>query len=82
MGERMTSSAAKGCAQKGIVFLMDPQRFYDLEHEYRQLSELIARVVNSDTRASLVQHRKEIVAEAREIENKLSFSYPRWCDSI
>ena len=61
---------------------MNPQRFYDLEHEFRQVSGLIARVVNSAKRAALDQHRKEIVAEARKIVNKLNVPEPRWSDSI
>jgi hypothetical protein len=60
---------------------MNLQRFYDLEHEFRQVSGLIAKSVDSVKRAALDQHRKEIVAEARKIVNKLNTPEPRWCDA-
>jgi hypothetical protein len=60
---------------------LNPQRFYDLEHEFRQVSGMIARAVNSAKRAALTQHRKEIVAEARKIVNKLNLPESRWCDA-
>ena len=60
---------------------MNPQRFYDLEHEFRQVSGLIAIAVDPAKRAALTQHHKEILAEARELVNKLNFQEPRWCEA-
>jgi hypothetical protein len=54
------------------------KRFYDLEHEYRQVAALIARAVGVQETARLVQRRMAIVAEAREIVNKMNIPKPHW----
>jgi hypothetical protein len=44
-------------------------RFYNLEHEYRQISARISKTSNFSERTALQQHRKQIVDEARGIIN-------------
>jgi hypothetical protein len=56
------------------------KRFYDLEHEYRQISARIAESSRVSERIVLRRYRKEIVAEARAIINELNKPEPNWCD--
>jgi hypothetical protein len=54
------------------------QRFYDLEHEYRQV---ITRIVETDDEAELAylyDRRRMIVVEAREVIDNLNVPEPRW----
>lgn len=57
------------------------KRFYDLEHEYRQVAALIARAVGVTDAARLIRRRMAIVSEAREIVNKMNVPKPHWYSS-
>jgi hypothetical protein len=54
------------------------KRFYKLEHEYRQISERIAKAASVTAMVPLLQHRTRIVVEVREIVNKMNVPEPRW----
>jgi hypothetical protein len=54
------------------------KRFYELEHEYRQVSDRIAKSVGVTDIVPLLQHRTRIVVEAREILNKMNLPEPHW----
>jgi hypothetical protein len=55
------------------------KRFYDLEHEFRQLSERIKDATSVPEIATLLHRRLKIVVEAREIVNQLNAPEPHWC---
>jgi hypothetical protein len=57
------------------------KRFYDLKHEYRQVATLSARAVGVTEAARLAQRRMAIVAEAREIVDKMNVPKPHWYSS-
>jgi hypothetical protein len=54
------------------------KRLAKLEQEYRVVSKQIANSVNAADVAQLEKHREAIVAEAREIINKLNLPEPNW----
>jgi hypothetical protein len=57
------------------------KRFYDLEHEFRQVAARMATSTSTLEVATLLQRRMKIVSEARQIVNQLNTPEPRWCDS-
>lgn len=59
---------------------MSLERFYDLEHEYRQISARIAESTRLSEQIVLRHYQKEIIAEARAIETSLNKPKPNWCD--
>jgi hypothetical protein len=54
-------------------------RFYDLEHQFEQISAQIAKTSNPAELAVLQARRHIIVAEARDIVNQLGILEPVWC---
>jgi hypothetical protein len=57
------------------------KRFYDLEHEFRQVAAKIAISTSMLEVATLLRRRMNIVAEARDIVNQLNAPEQHWCDS-
>jgi hypothetical protein len=52
------------------------KRFYNLELKYLKVSARIAKIRNKAELAALRQNRLRMVAEAREIVNKLNIPAP------
>jgi hypothetical protein len=57
------------------------KRFYDLEHDYRQVSARIAKAVGVREAARLFHRRSAILGEAREIVNQMNVPEPHWCSN-
>ena len=57
------------------------KRFYDLEHEFRQVSERMKDATSVPEIATLLHRHLKIVVEAREIVNQLNTLEPHWSDA-
>jgi hypothetical protein len=57
---------------------MPLKRLYQLEREYRVLLKQITETMSLTDLGQLKKHRNEIVAEARQILNKMNAPSPQW----
>ena len=57
---------------------MSQDRFYQLRREFDENTQRFAHPLNVEDREIIIHHRKAIIAEAREIAERLNLPEPNW----